>query len=95
VKRSRQLDGKKVQRLREDLEEMPTQEMMAQATGLTRQTVSDIERNKRPNANRSTIFALAKYLGVKPSDLLADAPSNGPGSSAGEVHNDQPTFRAG
>jgi DNA-binding XRE family transcriptional regulator len=86
VKRSRQLDGKKVQRLREDLEEMPTQEMMAQATGLTRQTVSDIERNKRPNA---------KYLGVKPSDLLADAPSNGPGSSAGEVHNDQPTFRAG
>ena len=84
--RLRKIDGAKVQFFRESMEMWPTQEEAAKAVGIHRNSWSEIENGKRPYPHRATIFAMARYLGVSPNDLLEDAGS-GAASSEGDARD--------
>lgn len=51
-----------------------TQTDLDEAAGLTRGTVSDIERGKNKNPSWETVAKIAKAIGVSPEDLF---PING------------------
>ena len=68
VGREQAIDGEKVRRLR-NLHWM-YQVDLARETGIALDTISRIETGQRPYPRRSTIFALAKALDVRPNELL-------------------------
>lgn len=68
--RIRKVDGGKVRERRE--EAWWTQQELADAAGVTRTTVVEIESGRNHSPRRGTIKALARALGVEPNDLLED-----------------------
>jgi DNA-binding XRE family transcriptional regulator len=61
------IDGRKVELLRE--EAWLHQEELAERVGVSRVTISDIERGRRPYPQSGTVIALADALGVTPEEL--------------------------
>jgi len=61
------IDGRNVFILRDYM--WLDQRELAEKAGVSRATISDIERGRRPSPQRGTIRALAKALGVAPEDL--------------------------
>lgn len=49
-----------------------TQEDLAEASGVSRLTISKLETGKLTNARSKTMFAVAKALGVTIDDLFFD-----------------------
>lgn len=76
--RQRKVDGAKVRRLRD--EEWLSQEELAQKAHVAIHTISRMETGKHPYPRRSTIFAVADALGVKPEELLR------PENNSGDAH---------
>ena len=64
----RRIDGRKVQLLREGA--WLNRGQLAERAGLHPITIGAIESGKRPSPHRSTFFALARVLGVKPEELV-------------------------
>ena len=62
------IDGATVRRLRSELK--LSQDDLAQRVGVTRVSISDIERGVRSDMRVSTLSKLAKALGVSPSALI-------------------------
>ena len=69
-------DGEKIRELREDA--MLDQSELAVEAGVDRKTILDLEHNRRPNAHRKTIRAIAKALGVGPQEMMKEAGPLGP-----------------
>lgn len=72
------------------------QEDLSAETGIAIDTISRIETGQRPYPRRSTVFALADALGVKPNDLLKSGhPLSGANGTAGDDAQSGPQHRAG
>lgn len=73
--RTRRADPARLMELRED--QWWTQAELAEKSGVSRATIIEIEKGRNPSPHNQTLFALAKALGVNPTELLEARPSGG------------------
>lgn len=98
--RERKIDGAKVKRLRDNL--WLSQGELAEKAGVAIHTVSRMETGVHEYPRRSTIFAVAEVLGVRPEALLKPEDPNGSGDPLplpeeppSQGDEDRPTHRTG